>query len=174
MPCLVCGRKCIAESKFPNDQQDTNYPKKCGLTALYWVQMHVIRFQKKPKNVHSYFEKRKKYMRVVDADEPQDPSRLCKLASSRQQVHSSPSRVCSVHDSTKLQSQEESKRCLYTDDIQPRRWLELNLTSNWSRPSVIHCNTLTAKTSPPRYQRREINEQGRCDCCSCCHFVVPR
>jgi len=49
MPCLVCGRKCIAESKFPNDQQDTNYPKKCGLTALYWVQMHVIRFQKKPK-----------------------------------------------------------------------------------------------------------------------------
>ena len=126
MSCLVCGRKCIAESEFPNDQQDTNYPKKCGLTALYWVQMCIIGFQKNPKNAQSYFEKRKKYMRkkymrVVDADEPQDPSRLCKLASSRQQVHSSTSRVCSVQDSTKSQSQEESKRRLYTDDIQPRR-----------------------------------------------------
>jgi len=54
MPCLVYGKKCIAESEFPNDQQDTNYPKKCGLTALYWVQMGVIRFQKNPKNVQSW------------------------------------------------------------------------------------------------------------------------
>ena len=271
MPCLVCGRKCIAESEFPNDQQDTNYPKKCGLTALYWVQMRVIRFQKNPKNAQSYFEKRKKYMRVVDADEPQDPSRqqvhrrTSRLTTrSNRQLrlhavwisHSLPyllgsvkqlfinsglgnsnetrpdfangirwipgteywitqyimcithsiccfclhwrswrllskvctryhrqteiwciretSRVCSVQDSTKLQSQEKSKRRLYTDDTQPRRWLELNLTSNWSRPSVIHCNTLTAQNSAPRYQQRKISEQGRCDCCSCCHFVVPR
>jgi len=49
MSCLVCGRKCIAESEFINDHQDKNYPKKRGLTALYWVQMHVIRFQKNAK-----------------------------------------------------------------------------------------------------------------------------
>lgn len=59
MPCLVCGRKCIAEGEFSSDHQDPNYLKKCGSTALYWVQMGVMRFQKRPKNAQSWFEKRK-------------------------------------------------------------------------------------------------------------------
>jgi len=59
MPCLVCwGRWCIDDNEFPNNEEDRNYPQRCGLVALYWIHLAIIKHLNSLQGLNKWFEKR--------------------------------------------------------------------------------------------------------------------